>query len=289
MNKRIVLFISICLALLVQSCKPSVPRHVIQPGDMEDILFDYHVANSMATLDYGNDADYNARLYKLGVLKKYGVTEADFDSSMVYYTRHADLLHSIYEKLATRMANEALAVGADANDVNRYMINDGDTANIWSQERAFALMTDAPYNVVSFHADADSSYHKGDRFVMAYDTKFLYQDGMKNGVAQLVVKFANDSVATKTMHMSVDKDYSMEIADKDSIGVKNVKAFIFLSKDSRAAESTLKVMVVSNMRIIKCHPQIKPYEKSSGENPAPSTPIKPDSSNINDTIGNRPE
>ncbi len=266
-----------------------MPGSIIQPGDMEDILFDYHVANSMATLDYGKDADYNSRLYKLGVLKKHGVSEAEFDSSMVYYTRHADLLHSIYENLATRMTNEALAVGADANDVNRFMINDGDTANIWSQERSLALMTDAPYNVVSFHAEADSSYHKGDRFVMAYDTKFLYQEGMKNGVAQLVVRFANDSIATKTMHMSVDKDYSMEIADNDSIGVKTVKAFIYLGKDSRAGESTLKVMVVSNVRIIKCHPQNKPYEKTSSETPTPNTPMKPDSATFNDTIGNRPE
>ena len=142
---------------------------------MEDILFDYHVADAMATLEYGENADYNARLYKLGVLKKHGVTEADFDSSMVYYTRHADRLRSIYENLATRMTNEAMALGADANDVNRYQIADGDTANIWSQPRNIVMMTEAPYNVVSFHTEADSSYHKGDRFVMAYDAKFLYQ------------------------------------------------------------------------------------------------------------------
>lgn len=253
------IFPCICLLAWLTSCKPTVPRHIIQPDDMEDILFDYHVADAMATLEYGENADYNARLYKLGVLKKHGVTEADFDSAMVYYTRHADRLRSIYENLATRMTNEAMALGADANDVNRYQIADGDTANIWSQPRNIVMMTEAPYNVVSFHTDADSSYHKGDRFVMAYDTKFLYQDGMKNGVAQLVVRFANDSIATKTMHMSTDRDYSMEIADNDSVGVKNVKAFIYLGKGTHGSESTLKVMLLNNTRIIKCHPQKKPY------------------------------
>ena len=59
--------------------------------------------------------------------------------------------------------------------------------------------------------------------------------------------------------MSTDRDYSMEIADNDSVGVKNVKAFIYLGKGTHGSESTLKVMLLNNTRIIKCHPQKKPY------------------------------
>ena len=34
--------------LLMTGCKPGVPKEYIQPDDMEDILYDYHVADGMA-------------------------------------------------------------------------------------------------------------------------------------------------------------------------------------------------------------------------------------------------
>ena len=79
------------------SCKPSIPRDVIDPDDMEDILYDYHLADAAANLNSDSTRFYNARLYQLAVLKKHGVTEAQFDSSMVYYTRHTEKLYAIYE------------------------------------------------------------------------------------------------------------------------------------------------------------------------------------------------
>ena len=33
------------------SCKPSIPRDVIDPDDMEDILYDYHLADAAASLN----------------------------------------------------------------------------------------------------------------------------------------------------------------------------------------------------------------------------------------------
>jgi hypothetical protein len=42
---------SLAIVLIVVAmigCKPSVPSEFIQPGDLEDILYDYHVAQAMA-------------------------------------------------------------------------------------------------------------------------------------------------------------------------------------------------------------------------------------------------
>ena len=96
--KRIFAFIqvsSIFGVLLLMGCAPSVPGKYIQPGEMEDILYDYHIAEAMAN-DYESRRDtLLMRVYKAAVLKKHGYSEAEFDSSMVYYMRHADRLHHI--------------------------------------------------------------------------------------------------------------------------------------------------------------------------------------------------
>ena len=246
------LFILLTVALFF-ACKPSIPRHVIQPGDMEDILFDYHVADAMANQIMDSTRIYNSVLYKLAVLKKHGVSEAEFDSSMVYYTRHADKLHEIYERLAKRMGNEAMALGADVGSVNRYNVENGEAANVWIGERCYTFIPQAPYNKVSFELPVDTSYHKGDRIVMDFDTQFLYQEGMRDGIAILAVRFTNDSVATRLMHMSSDTHYSMEIFDDKLLGIKGVRGLFYLNRDRNATQTTLKVMVLNKIRVIRVH------------------------------------
>lgn len=36
------------LIFLLVSCKPTIPSEYIQPADLEDILYDYHIAMSIA-------------------------------------------------------------------------------------------------------------------------------------------------------------------------------------------------------------------------------------------------
>jgi len=43
--------------LLLMACTPSVPSDVIQPGDMEDILYDYHVAKAMGSQELRQTQD----------------------------------------------------------------------------------------------------------------------------------------------------------------------------------------------------------------------------------------
>ena len=75
----------ILLAMIVMlSCVKEI-KH-LTPGTMEDILYDYHLAQNMTDYDDA-DRDYHKHLYYAAVLKKHGVTQADFDSSMVYYLR----------------------------------------------------------------------------------------------------------------------------------------------------------------------------------------------------------
>jgi len=232
-----------------------VPSKYIQPDLLEDILYDYHVAMGMTEVSGAEDAAYNRRLYRLAVLKKYGVTEADFDSSMVYYTRHADRLHTVYENLVGRLEKEAMALGSSASDVSRFgaQVALGDTADIWRGERNTVLMQTVPYNVLSYSIAADTTFHKGDRIILSFNTQFIFQEGYKDGVAMLSIRFANDSVASRTIHMSTNSRYSLELADDMSLGIKEVKGFMFLSREQNASASTMKLMFVNNIRLVKFH------------------------------------
>ena len=72
-------------------------QNIIQPDRMENILYDYHLSISMGNnLSYSDN--YQKEAYKNYVFEKHHITEAEFDSSMVWYTRHTEELASLYKK-----------------------------------------------------------------------------------------------------------------------------------------------------------------------------------------------
>lgn len=260
MTKPRLLFF-VVIALLVLSCKPTIPGQYLQPDELEDILYDYHLADGMAESRHsGDDETSEKQLYRQAVLKKYGITQAEFDSSLVYYTRHADQLHTIYENLVKRFGDEALALGASANDVNQFgnITSDGDTANVWTGVKSVVLTTDAPYNVMTFSLMADTTFHKGDRVILNFNSDFIFKDGMRDAIAMLAVQFSNDSVACNAMHISANSKYNVSVTDRDRLGIKSIRGFFYLPKDNREGQPTLRVLSITNIGMVRFHTEERP-------------------------------
>ena len=269
------------LVIIFEGCKPGVPSEYLQPGEMEDILYDYHVADGMAYAE-GNYADlsYRRKAYREAALRKHGVTEAELDSSLVYYYRHTEELHEIYANLAKRLNNDAIALGATANELSQFgsVTAQGDTATVWRNERTVALIPQAPYNTVSFDVKADTAYHKGDKMILSFDNQFIFQDGIKDGIAMLAVTYINDSTATLINHITSDMPYNLQIADADRIGIKRVWGFIHLGNGGSTSSQSLKLMSVSNMRLLRMHTSSQKDDAGENEEENGATGITPPSS-----------
>ena len=127
MRKTLFLFIAaLVVATLITGCNRE--SHILSSGEMEDILYDYHLADAMAQQAEGGYVK-NAVAYRAAVLKKYDITQSEFDSSMVYYMRHTDELHTIYQHISDRMQDEANKVGASAMTAG---VASGDKSNVWN-------------------------------------------------------------------------------------------------------------------------------------------------------------
>lgn len=252
----------IFFTLILIGCKPSVPDGVLSPKEMEDVLYDYHLADAMAQ-DEDTDQGYKERMYRAGVLKKHDVTQAVFDSSMVYYLRHTEELQKIYERLSDRLNDEIVALGGSTRSMGDFTMN-GDTANIWNGARTMVLDPHEPFNLYNFEIPVDSSFHKGDRLMLNFESEFIYQDGMRDGVAVLAVKFGNDSIATQSIHMSSPINYRLTIADNDHYGIKEIKGFFILNRSndpSGQSSSTLRLMILKNITFIRMRePKLDPEQ-----------------------------
>lgn len=270
--KKLMICLVAVMALLfcVSSCKPSLPGGVLSKGKMTDILYDYHLALAMAHMDDNGDK------YREAVLRKHDVTSAEFDSSMVYYMRHTELLEDVYKDLTDRYNNEITAMGGSAKEGGEFANHSatGDTANVWNLATSMVFMPVKPFNSISFDIKVDSTFHKGDRLMLDFDAQFIYQDGMRNGVAMLAVQFGNDSIAQRTIMIQSTQHYSVELSDADSLGIKSVKGYFMLMNDDNgtgvSSQTTLKLMFLEHIKLIRMHPQ-KPVAAPAGSSSSASS------------------
>lgn len=294
--KKLMICLVAVMALLfcVSSCKPSLPSGVLSKGKMTDILYDYHLALAMAHMDDNGDKGQSLA-YREAVLRKHDVTSAEFDSSMVYYMRHTELLEDVYKDLTDRYNNEITAMGGSAKEGGEFanLSATGDTANVWNLATSMVFMPVKPFNSTSFDIKVDSTFHKGDRLMLDFDAQFIYQDGMRNGVAMLAVQFGNDSIAQRTIMIQSTQHYSVELSDADSLGIKSVKGYFMLMNDDNgmgvSSQTTLKLMFLEHIKLIRMHP-LKPVAEPAGSaSSASSDSLRKDSaSSSSSSSGEKP-
>lgn len=242
----------ILLLLMVLACKPTVPSEYIQPDEMEDLLYDYHVADALAKSNYDGSQDFNRNLYFLEVLKKHNVTEAVFDSSLIYYYSHADRLKAIYIHVNERFSEEAKRLGTEVGDINRYSqySASGDTANIWTATQHVLLIPRPTKNRFEFSIKVDTTFHVGDAFMFQFMADHIWQSGSKDAVVCLRAAYEGDSIMQVVCHSSVSGIVQLRLPSNRTKKLRELQGFIYLANGDDATDSR-KLMFVSQIQMIR--------------------------------------
>jgi len=278
------------LALLLLSaiiaCKPKTPSQYIQPDEMEDILVDYYMARALA--QHGADrGGYKQALYEDAVFRQYGVTKEQFDSSLVYYYTRADRFNPVLQRVADRLEERALVLGATEGEIGKYaMLNaTGDTANIWAERSAMALLPQPPFNRWEFTIEGDSNFHRGDSFLLQFMSNFVYQGGNKTGVAYLAVDYG-DTTVTRSLRFSVSGLSQLRMPEYPQ-EVRKIRGY-FYAYDGHEETTMMRLLFVDNVQLIRFHNHDYAAEaaKDSLQQDSIPRPIGADSLSIGDSVGN---
>ena len=240
---------------LLTACKPTVPSQYIQPDEMEDILYDYYVSQGMSTVRADNNNEYQKRLNYEAVLKKYDLTQAELDSSLVYYYTRADRFVKIYENVQKRLSEEALALGASSSEVERFTNQSlsGDTTEIWDGPRHMMLMPKPPYHIYQFSQKAATAFPAGDSFLMTFNSSFLVQSGSKNATAYLAVIYENDSVASQYSGISMSGNTTIRIPQCDK-KAKEIRGFIYMAQRQVSDNlSDVCMLFLDQIQLVRFH------------------------------------
>ena len=219
--------------LLFSACKNSRPSGVLSEGKMADVLYDYHVALALGQSS-PDSADINTRLYTDAVLRKYDLTQADFDRSMEYYSRHSDALLAVYRRVNARFGTMENAGGA--------AVPGSDGINYWRGASGY-LLSSAANNRMTFSLPADTAFHAGDQLTWSFESHWVGREGEHTALAVLYVRYVGDSVATYSTPVLGDgrQLLSLTLASR---AVKQIEGFVILQPAS-SPDIIQKMMLLS--------------------------------------------
>ncbi len=257
----------IILVVCTLSCDNSSDK-VVSKSKMEQVLYDYHLAQALiATLQ--EEERYKAEMYIESVYEKNGITHEEFDSSMVYYNRHADELKDIYNNLHDRFTviNEKLQLQTGNNEMMTFSEN-GDTTNIWGGKKLIVLRNKEILNKEIFTIKADTSFHKGDRFIFKANTRFVNTEKRSRNYRLtmcLTVNYSDGKTISEYQHIMSSSAKQITLNTDRTKEIEQVNGFFYYEGlyDER------NFIIVDNIELIKIHTDNKIV--------IPSTPEKTDS------------
>lgn len=109
----------VLLGLLVAAGTGCRPRGVLSSAKMRDVLYDLHRADgALQVMGYNYSHDTELAACYQSVLDKHEVTQAEFDSSVVWYTDNPQIFNKIYPRVISRLEAD-LAAEEALRDANR--------------------------------------------------------------------------------------------------------------------------------------------------------------------------
>ena len=209
------------------SCGKEIPDDIIQPKKMERVLYDYHLMLSLSDNSKSTEREAN----KNYIFQKHDITKADFDSSMVWYTRETKELMTIYENLNKRFKREyehTARLLESREDTDSRTFASGDTVDVWIKENLL-WFTKAPLNnLQTFEIKADTTFREKDAFYWNMDYCFFAEG---EAIMGLNVVYENDSVIGMTKSVTQSGPQSIYLHTDSTFNIKTLNGFIYVPEN----------------------------------------------------------
>jgi len=222
-NKLIVAFI-FATVLILSSCDGR-PKNVLSASKMADVLTDMHkLEGSLEAkgISY-NQFDLKSKYYN-SILEKYDITAAQFDSSVVWYTKNPKKFEKIYEDVNGQLTQLQTDVQkgkyhyVDSIELRKIKIN------IWNKPIKYIYTKDSTRTKLAFEIKEDNLKF-GDVYELKFKQTIAKADSCKNRHILLCINYSNgkiDSVYKKTYNDNIERRYTIHFPAKRKLKIKSI-------------------------------------------------------------------
>ena len=262
MKIRFTTAISLLLLLLtLAGCKAKTPEGIPSERQMENILYDYQLAQALAGARSDSVAYYE-RYYVGLVLEKYGMTAQQFDEAVAYYSGHAEVLGKIYNRINERLAEASPGSGQTENAYAKMLNASGDTLNLWHERDTYVLSATGQ-NRMEFSIPVDTAVQAGDRLLFEFTPRWLYREGQKEAIICLALHYKGDSVAvvTNSIYSSARQGVTLHVDDKP---LERITGFVYQQANWSSSPKLLIITapILARFRTQRSKPTALPKDSS---------------------------
>lgn len=206
------------------------PEGVMSQGEMRDFLTDLHRLDGTLAVRFSGATEREKVYYYNALFQKHGITKANFDSSLVYYTRNPKTFDRIYAGVI-RDLNE---INEDVK-ANKYhpVLPDSSLLkpvvyNIWTGKSNYVFTDDSIRQKVYFVV-RDNALLTKDIYELNFCLRIAKSDSCKNPYSVLRVHYADghvDSIFCKNRQDSVRWKYKFRYRAMHNVKIDSLSGYL---------------------------------------------------------------
>jgi hypothetical protein len=232
------------LAVFFFACSRT-PEGIIPEKKMRKVLVDMQLAEVMISMEpqtYRLLADKKA-LFR-SVFDKHQLTEAEYDSSLIWYGKHLDQYLRVYN-LATADVKQQIAAIGDVKPEAAPSSNE-DSLNIWIFRKYYEFIPRSLSNTVVFDLRPNDAYPSGSAFVLGMQVWGVLPD-MRDPIEAHLNAFQGDTTIMAKTVIAHDGYHEIFIKTLPTKKVQRVYGYIRLNTESAAYHK----IYVDDLRLMK--------------------------------------
>jgi hypothetical protein len=209
---------------------------------MTNVLTEMHKADASMNetgLTYKHYSD-KAPYYKF-IFKKYGITQARFDSSLVWYSKNPRVFGNIYDKVLANLTNLQ-------KEVKKGKYHPVDTLDmtkmrtpIWNKRTRYLLTKDSTRTHLNFEIPNNNFMYK-DIYILKFLQRIAPVDSCTKQRIVLRINYINgkaDSISSIAYHDSILRRYTFRLHAIRKVKIKSISGELLGSKTYKGKLNSL--------------------------------------------------
>ena len=252
---RFVVYACLSAFILISCVRPS---NVLSPQKMENLLVDMHqLEGTLGAMGFENNNPVEKREYYAAILKKYNVKQADFDSSLVWYTKHPKQFQRLYANVSVRMDS----LNKDVLSHKYHPIDSVHAVaevNLWNKPVRHVFTKDSVRTSLNFEFK-DQSLMTNDLYELSFIRRVTPADSSVHPFIVMYINYYNgkkDSIFTKTYNDSITRKYLLQLRARKNLKIKSVSGTLLGARKVKGKMNAY----VDSIKVIR---KYNPYRQDS--------------------------
>ena len=246
MTSRLYICFIIMSVCMVASCS-RVPKHILSERKMRVVMYDMLVAEAMVEIKNDSFPTSKDRQPVFdGVFNKHQITQAEYDSSLIWYGKHIDLYMAVYKLVLKDVNENYAALGAKKPNALSGDISSQDSIDIWVYKRLQIIRPEMVFNTFTFDIKPQNPYSSGSSYVFALSAWGI-PPGLKHKPFIHLSAIQADTIVSIRQEIAGDGYHEAllrTVADKN---VLQIYGYIFMNE----ADASYQRIYLNDIRLMK--------------------------------------